>query len=57
MSPRTGRPTDNPKPFRIGVRLDRETKEALDQYCEREQVTYSEAVKKGIMKLAPKEKK
>lgn len=53
MSPRTGRPTDNPKPFRVGVRLDSETKEILDKYCEKKQVTPSEAVKRGIKKLGP----
>ena len=51
MSPKTGRPTDAPKIERITVRLDAETKAALDAYCERAHVDKAEAVRRGIMKL------
>lgn len=51
MSPKTGRPTDAPKIERITVRLDAETKAALDAYCEREHVDKAEAVRRGILKL------
>ena len=36
MSPRTGRPTDNPKGVSIHVRLDKECDETLKEYCEQE---------------------
>lgn len=51
MSPRTGRPTDNPKPNRITVRLDAETEEVLREYCKQKQVEKGEAVRRGIKKL------
>lgn len=51
MSPRTGRPTDNPKPYKVTARLDEESKRILDAYCEQESVTQMEAVRQGIKKL------
>ncbi len=57
MSPRTGRPTDNPKPYKITVRIDEESKAVLDAYCEQEKVNQMEAVRRGIKKLAPEIKK
>lgn len=51
MSPRTGRPTDNPKPYRTAARLDQEAKEILDAYCKQEEVSENEAVRRGIKKL------
>lgn len=46
-----GRPTDNPKLFRVNVRLDTESKEILDAYTEQEKVTAMEAARRGIKKL------
>lgn len=46
-----GRPTDNPKSFRIGVKLDSEAKEILDKYCEQKNVNQMEAARRGIKKL------
>ncbi len=46
-----GRPTDNPKPFRVNVRIDTESKEILDAYTDQEKVTAMEAVRRGIKKL------
>ena len=46
-----GRPTDNPKPFRVNVRLDAESKEIMDAYIKQENVTAMEAVRRGIKKL------
>jgi len=46
-----GRPTDNPKPFRIAVKMDAKTKEILDRYCEQENVTQMEAARRGIRRL------
>lgn len=51
MSPRTGRPTDNPKGTSIHVRLDKECEEILKAYCERENVSKMEATRRGIKKL------
>lgn len=53
MTPRTGRPTDNPKTFRLGIRLDGATKKVLDLYCAQKKVKLTEAVRQGILKLAP----
>ena len=46
-----GRPTDNPKPYRVNVRLDAESKEILDTYTEQKKVTAMEAARRGIKKL------
>lgn len=51
MSPRTGRPTDNPKGVSIHVRLDKESEEVLSAYCEQENVSKMEATRRGIKKL------
>lgn len=51
MSPRTGRPTDNPKPYKITVRLDEESKNILDVYCKQENVEKGETVRRGLKKL------
>lgn len=52
MSPRTGRPKSiNPKSNPIHVRLDDETKEILENYCKRENVTKTEGIRKGIHRL------
>lgn len=57
MSPRTGRPTDNPKSDRVTVRLDEESKAILEGYCRQEQVDKAEAIRRGIKRLKPAEKK
>lgn len=46
-----GRPTDNPKNDRIAVRLDKESKDILEQYCKQENVNKMEAARRGIKKL------
>ena len=46
-----GRPTDNPKNDRIAVRLDKESKDILEQYCKQENVNRMEAARRGIKKL------
>lgn len=51
MSPRTGRPTDNPKNNKITVRLDEESQTILNDYCEQEKVEKGEATRRGIKKL------
>lgn len=57
MSPRTGRPTDNPKPHKITVRLDEESKETLETYCEQEGIERGEGIRRGIKKLGADIKK
>lgn len=51
MSPRTGRPTENPKPYKITVRLDEEAESVLGAYCAQENIERGEAVRRGIKKL------
>ena len=52
-----GRPTDNPKPYQIVTRLDEETKNILDDYCFKNQVSRNEGVRTGIKKLKDEIKK
>lgn len=47
-----GRPTDNPKPYRIAVKMDEETRFILTKYCEQENINQMEAARRGIRKLA-----
>lgn len=51
MSPRTGRPTDNPRPNKLSIRISDEDKQILEKYCECEKVTRTEAVSRGIKML------
>lgn len=51
MSPRTGRPTDNPKGQSIHIRLDSKRERILEEYTSQEQVSRAEAVRRGIEKL------
>lgn len=46
-----GRPTDNPKDKTLFLRLDGESSEVLEAYCEQEAVTKAEAARRGIKKL------
>ena len=57
MSPRTGRPTDNPKPYKLTVRVDEHSKEILDQYAAQEGISQMEAIRRGIQRLEPDIKK
>ncbi len=51
MSPRTGRPTENPKNIRVGIRLTQDEKEMLDK-CEKELgLTKTEIISLGIQKV------
>ena len=52
-----GRPTDNPKPYKIAVKLDQESKDVLDAYCKQETVSMMEAARRGIKRLEPDLKK
>lgn len=46
-----GRPTDNPKPYRMAVKYDEECKQILEAYCKQENVNRMEAARRGIKKL------
>lgn len=55
MSPRTGRPkADNPKCIDVKVRFDKETHDKLLEYCEKNRITRTEALRKGIELLLRK---
>lgn len=51
MSSRTGRPTDNPRPNKISIRISDSDKELLEKYCEQQNVNKTEAISRGIQKL------
>ena len=51
MSPRTGRPTSNPKGKPIHVRLDAKSEKILQAYMEQENTTQAETIRRGIAKL------
>lgn len=52
MSPRTGRPkAENPKNVDIKVRIDEKTNEKLLEYCDKNDITRTEAIRKGIVML------
>lgn len=57
MSPRTGRPTDNPKSGSVNIRLDAESERILLAFCEQEEVTKAEGVRRGIKMLENRIKK
>lgn len=53
-----GRPkSDNPKSNPIHVRLDNETKDILEAYCEQEKVSKAEGIRRGIHRLKSEIKK
>lgn len=57
MSPRTGRPTNNPRPNKISIRISDKDKTLLEKYCEQERVNKTEAISRGIHKLESELKK
>ena len=57
LSPRTGRPTDNPKVDKITVRLDKKSSQIMQMYCEQEGIEKAEAVRRGLKKLEDELKK
>ena len=54
MSPRTGRPTKNPRPNKLSIRISDTDKQILANYCAREKVNRTEAISRGIKKLEEK---
>lgn len=57
MSPRTGRPTNNPKTEQIKIRATKEDKILLDECCEKLNQTQYEVVMTGIKKVYAEIKK
>ena len=57
MSPRTGRPTKNPKTEQIKIRATKEDKTLLDECCEKLNLTQYEVVMDGIKKVYSEIKK
>lgn len=56
MCPRTGRPkVDKPKDIRYSIRIDAETEERLQKYCEKHCITKGEAIRQGIYLLLGQE--
>lgn len=51
MTKKLGRPTNNPKPYKITTRIDEKSKNILERYCEEKNVNQMEAVRRGIGKL------
>ena len=52
MSPRTGRPKlDNPKTESIHLRLSKQDRDIVDEYCKQENIPKTEAIRRGIRKL------
>ena len=51
VSPKTGRPTDNPKGKPIHIRLDEESNNILEKYCEQNNISRAGAIRVGIKKL------
>lgn len=47
-----GRPTRNPKNRKIQCRIDEETDGILVAYCEKRNISESEAIREGIRRLA-----
>lgn len=47
MSPK-GRPTNNPRPNKLSIRLSDKDKKTLEDYCEKENVNKTEAISRGI---------
>ncbi len=51
MSPRTGRPTDNPKTEEIKIRATKQDKDLLKKCCEKLNQTQYDVVMNGIKKV------
>jgi len=54
MSPRTGRPTDDPKKDRVGFRLSSEESKMLDYCCEVLGLSKTEVIRQGIKEMYEK---
>lgn len=48
MSPRTGRPTDNPKNIRLEIRLNEDQNKILKECCDKLGMTKTNVLIKGL---------
>lgn len=46
-----GRPTDNPRPYSLTIRISETDKRILEEYCAKTRVNRTEAISRGIGKL------
>ncbi len=46
-----GRPTENPRPNKLSIRISDEDKEILENYCRCEGINRTEAISRGIKRL------
>lgn len=46
-----GRPTDNPRPNKLSIRVSDKDKQILEDYCRLENVNKTEAISRGIKRL------
>lgn len=46
-----GRPTNNPRPHKISIRISDRDKSILEKYCQKNGVNKTEAISRGIQKL------
>lgn len=52
MSPRTGRPkSENPLLYCMKVRLDKETYEKMERYCEKHNITKTELARSSVQRV------
>ncbi|MCR5594820.1 MAG: hypothetical protein K6G12_03155 [Lachnospiraceae bacterium] len=51
MSPRTGRPTTDPKTVHVGYRMSPTTVQKLDECCEALNMSKSDIIRLGIEKV------
>ena len=54
MVKKVGRPTSDPKPNKLTVKVSNETIKILDDYCERKNNTRAEGMRDGINALKEK---
>lgn len=56
MSPKTGRPTTNPRPNKISVRINDKTLNKIDHICKEENVSRSDVIEKAVEALPVSDK-
>lgn len=57
MSPKTGRPkSESPKDINVKVRFDKTLHDSLMKYCEKHNITRTEAIRQGVHLLLEQKK-
>ena len=46
-----GRPTDEPKPYKVSARLTEEGYKILDDYCQQKNINHPEGIRQAIYHL------